>query len=138
MATAPVELFHNDYAIYYRDADHRAVELRWSPGTISEETFRAEITRLAELLEQERVPNALIDVTQFSHDSAPDFEAWREANIIPRYNAAGIKKFAFLLPPGVTQIVENGTMPAREGVANFPTGYFGTRERVFSWFAEQQ
>jgi hypothetical protein len=138
MATAPVELFRNDCAVYYRDADHRAVELRWSPGAISEEGFRAEITRLAQLLEQERVPNALVDVTHFSHDSAPDFEEWREANIIPRYNGAGIKKFAFLLPPAATQIVENGTMPAREGVAKFPTGYFGTRERVFSWFAEQQ
>jgi hypothetical protein len=139
MATAPVELFRNDHAVYYRDADHLAVELRWSPGAISEEAFRAEITRLAELLEQERVPNALIDVTRFSHNSAPDFEEWRQAKIIPRYNAAGIKKFAFLLPPGATQIVENGTIPATEGVvARFPTGYFGTRERVFSWFTEKQ
>ena len=138
MATATVELFHNDHAVYYRDADHRAVELRWSAGSVSEDGFRAGITRLAELLEQERVPNVLIDVTHFAHDSAPGFEAWREANIIPRYNGAGVKKFAFLMPPGVTKIVENGTLPAPEGVAKFPTGYFGSRERVFSWFAERQ
>jgi hypothetical protein len=137
MATAPVELLRDDHTVYYRDPDHRAVELRWSPSTISEEGFRAGITRLAELLEQERVPNVLIDVTYFSHTSAPDFEEWRQAKIIPRYNAAGVKKFAFLMPPGVTQIVENGTLPAPEGIAKFPTGYFGSRERVFSWFAER-
>lgn len=136
MAAKPVELCHNDNATYYRDEDHHAIELRWAPRAINEVEFRASITRLAELLERERVPNVLVDVSHFSHDSAADFEEWRQAKIIPRYNAAGVKKIAFLLPSGAGQIVENGTLPAPEGAANFLTGYFGSRERVFSWFDE--
>lgn len=66
----------------------------------------------------------LVDATQFRMDFSKMSTGCRDENIIPRYNAAGIKKFAFILPPGAppTQIP-----PAVEGPANFPTGYFGNR-----------
>ena len=40
--------------------------------------------------------------------------AWRDANIIPRYNTAGVKRFAFLMPAGMPAI---GTPPSPEGPA---------------------
>ena len=75
----------------------------------------------------------LVDMAEIEHTPSDDFEAWRQSQIIPRYNAAGVKKFAFLLPPGAPTTVENGTKPAVEGKANFPTGYFATREQALKW-----
>jgi hypothetical protein len=56
---------------------------------------------------------------------------WRDANIIPRYNKAGVRRFAFLMPEGMPAI---GTPPAVEGPADFPTAYFGSRADALAWF----
>jgi hypothetical protein len=59
-------------------------------------------------------------------------EPWRNANIVPRYNDAGITKFAFHMPAGMPAI---GAPPAPEGPAHFPTGYFGTRSDALAWLS---
>ncbi len=133
---ATTQVYSDQFSEYFRDRSHDALELRWLPSTesMTEEQFRGGLERLAGLLEKDHAGNVLIDVVNFSYQPAADNGAWREKNIIPRYNAAGVSKFAFLLPQAATQTVEHGTAPAPEGAARFPTGYFSAREDVFSWF----
>jgi hypothetical protein len=69
------------------------------------------------------------------YQPAPDFPPWRDKNIIPRYNAAGVQRFAFLVPANAPHTIENGNAPAVEDPGRFPTGYFASRDAVFSWFA---
>lgn len=135
MPTA-VELYRDQFAAYFLEADHHAIEQQWLSPTkgMTEQQFRDGVSRLAELLLRERVPNALVDLTYMGYSPAPDFEPWRQANIIPKYNAAGVTKFAFLMPAGYTNTVENGLKPAKEGAADFPFGYFGTRDGISKWF----
>lgn len=134
----PVELFRDAFASFLSHQEHEAIELRWfdSTKTMTDEEFKGALSRLAEFLERQRIPNVLIDTVAFAHKPSAEFEPWRAANIIPRYNAAGVKKFAFLVPPDAAHTVENGHPPAIEAPASFPTGYFGSRQRVFSWFGE--
>ena len=133
---APTELFRDEFSVYFRDDERRAIEQRWTRATkdMSEQQFRDGISRLAQFLERTQMPHALVDVTQMEHAPADDFEPWRQANIIPRYNAAGVKKFAFLMAQDYSATAENGTTPAPEGAANFPTGYFRSRDAVAKWF----
>jgi hypothetical protein len=78
----------------------------------------------------------LIDATQFLHTFADDsVMAWRDEHIIPRYNTAGVTKFAFHAPPGAPGTVEVGGTPAVEGRADFPTGWFSSREHAQQWLA---
>lgn len=135
MPTA-VELYRDQFAAYFLDGDHNAIEQRWLSPTkgMTEQQFRDGVSRLAELLLRERVPNAFVDLTDMGYSPAADFEPWRQASIIPKYNEAGVTKFAFLMPAGYTDTVENGLKPAKEGVANFPFGFFGTRNGVHAWF----
>jgi hypothetical protein len=45
-----------------------------------------------------RRPSTLIvDTTEFFHRFGEGFEEWREANIIPKYNASGVTKLAFVM-----------------------------------------
>jgi hypothetical protein len=131
-----VELSHDAYATFYRDEVHNAVELRWNAATksMAESDFRSGLEHLTDFLTAERVPNVLIDVTEFGYRPASDFSPWRDANIIPRYNAAGVKKFAFLVPAGSPNTVEGGHEPAEEPPGKFPTGYFKSRDRINAWF----
>ena len=128
-------LYRDEFAEYFHDPEHAAIEQRWSEATasMSEEQFRAGVARLAELIEREHTSHVLVDVINMGHRPAADFEEWRQTFIIPRYNAAGVSKFAFLSPGGASDTVENGVAPAAEGKARFPTGYFNSRERAFLW-----
>jgi hypothetical protein len=71
-------------------------------------------------------------LTRFMMDPANLNDAWRDANIIPRYNAAGVRRFAFLFPDGMPAI---GAPPAAEGPATFPTAYFARRQEALDWLA---
>jgi hypothetical protein len=79
----------------------------------------------------------LIDGTEFFHAFGDNdgVMAWRSKQIIPRYNAAGVTRFAFQLPSGTPGTTEAGGAPAIEQGANFPTAWFSTRERAQQWLA---
>jgi hypothetical protein len=110
------------------------VELRWFDTTaaMTAEQFQDWLATFAGHVEELRRPRVLIDGTRFMMDPANVDDAWRDANIVPRYNAAGVRRFAFLFPDGVPAI---GAPPAPEGPASFPTGYFSRRQEALDWLA---
>jgi hypothetical protein len=68
-------------------------------------------------VESTRRQGILVDSTSFrmaTHEMDP---GWRDANIIPRYNAAGVRRFAFHMPEGMPAI---GAEPAPEGPGQLP------------------
>jgi hypothetical protein len=110
------------------------LELRWfdSTSAMTKEEFKTALATFADYADRCHRPGALIDGTSFQMDPANMDEQWRDANIVPRYNDAGITKFAFHMPTGMPAI---GAPPAPEGPAHFPTGYFGTRRDALAWLA---
>ncbi len=77
-------------------------------------------------------PRALfIDATDFKHRFAntDTVMAWRDAHIIPRYGAAGVRRFAFLMPMGFPDAGKE----AIEGPAIFPTRWFVDRQEALAW-----
>ena len=119
--------------------DHAAdgiLEIRWVDATAEMMTndfnqwliqFATDLARLGRRL-------ALVDAAQFHMARDRMDGAWRDANVIPRYNEAGVQRFAFVMPQQMPLI---GTPPAPEGPAAFPTAYFGTRADAFAWLAGQ-
>jgi hypothetical protein len=115
-----------------------SLELKWLPSTAgaTDADLRATMTVFAQEA-ADRHPNTLIvDTTDFRHAWGDGMMEWRDAEIIPRYNQAGVTRFAFIANanyPGPT--VEAGAVPAPEGPARFPTGWFKTREAAYEWLA---
>jgi hypothetical protein len=114
---------------------HDLVELRWfdTTQTMSADEFKAWLETFANHLEQLRRSSVLVDATRFGMDPARMDDEWRDANIIPRYNGAGVRRFAFLYPDGVPLI---GMEPGPMGPSSFPTGYFGRRQLALDWLSE--
>lgn len=110
------------------------VEIRWFDATseLDSEGFNAWLALFAGIVEERRRPGVLVDGLAFLMDPAHMDGEWRDANIIPRYNAAGVRRFAFVMPAGMPAI---GAAPAPEGPGDFPTGYFGRREDAIAWLA---
>jgi len=94
--------------------------------------FKTSLSTFADHVDSCKRSGALIDGTSFQMNPANMDEQWRNANIIPRYNAAGITKFAFHMPAGMPAI---GSPPAPEPPGQFPTGYFGSRDDALAWLS---
>lgn len=112
--------------------DDNCVEIRWFDTTskMSGNDMNQFLSNFATVVENSGRAGALVDAVPFKMDPAKMSMGWRDTNIIPRYNAAGVKKFAFIMPQGMPAI---GSPPQNEGPANFPTAYFATRDDALSW-----
>jgi hypothetical protein len=135
----PEEIVADDQwgqVVFY--AEWNSLELKWLPST--GDATDADLKTTMEVFAQEAVnrhPRTLIvDTTEFHHAWGDGMTHWRDAEIIPRYNAAGVVKFAFIANPSYPRpTVEAGAVPASEGPAKFPTGWFKTREAAYQWLA---
>jgi hypothetical protein len=132
----PVEIGRNPWGLILHYPHWQTVELRWLPVNMSDADFKETLELLAGLGEQHKPQFMIIDASEFNHQFGPGVMEWRDQNIIPRYGAAGVRKFAFLVKPGFPGTVESGAQPSVEGSATFPTGWFSTREQAYQWLAE--
>lgn len=112
-------------------ADNDVLELRWLPttSTMTDGGFMATLCLFVWEAEKARPKGLFIDATNFKHTFGPGVMEWRDAHIIPRYGAAGVRRFAFLMPPGFPAA---GTERV-EGPAVFPTRWFVDREAALAW-----
>ena len=111
------------------------IEIRWFDSTsqMGGSEFQGWLERFVAVLEQRARRFALVDTNAFRMDPAQMNAEWRDSHIIPRYNAAGVERFAFHMPTGMPAIGQ----PARtEGPAIFPTAYFGRRNDALGWLGE--
>jgi hypothetical protein len=119
--------------ILHHEADG-ILELRWLPSEMTDAGFKATLALYVWEAEKVRPSFLLIDATQFRHQFGPNVMQWRDDCIIPRYGAAGTKKFAFHVPAGFPNTMEAGGKEVFEGPAVFPTAWFSERKHALDWF----
>ncbi len=138
MPDEPEEVARNEWGAILHYEDRGLLELRWFATTagMGDDGFRETLELFAGEAERFRPANLLVDSMEFRHRMGEGVNEWRDANIIPRYNAAGVRKFAFVVPEGVPGTVESSGEPAVDGPANFPTGWFSSRDRADRWLSE--
>ncbi len=119
----------NEWGRILHHAGIGVLELQWRDVLMSDNAFMATLCLLA--LEAERLrPSAiLVDALAFRHTFGAGVMEWRNATILPRYGAAGVRKFAFLVPAGSPPVGRE----AVEGPAVFPTAWFDTRVGALAW-----
>jgi hypothetical protein len=112
--------------------DAAYLEIHWYDTTeaMSAAEFQDWLAGFDGEVERRRPAGVLVDSTNFRMDPANMNMAWRDENIVPRYNAGGVQKFAFHMPAGMPAI---GAAPQPEGPATFPTAYFARRQVALDW-----
>jgi len=123
------ERIRNEWGVIVDHPD--VLELRWlaSTSTMTDGGFMATLCLFASEAEKTRPRGLFIDSTEFRHAFGPGVMAWRDAHIIPRYGAAGARKFAFLMPASFSEVGRE----AIEGPAIFPTRWFVERQEAMAW-----
>ena len=124
------ELAQNTWGVIVRPR-HDVLELRWLPSTasMSDGGFMATLCLFAWEAERARPLGLLIDAVEFRHEFGAGVMEWRDAHIIPRYGAAGVRRFAFVMPTGFPNVGKE----AVEGRAVFPTRWFVERRQALDW-----
>lgn len=133
------EIARYRYGLVVAHGDPDYLELTWLPATasMSDEDWMTGLMILAPEAEARSASAILIDATEFRHSFADrdGSMAWRDERVIPRYNRAGVKTFAFVMPegfPGPT--AETGAEPRIDGKsARFPTQWFVDRANAVAW-----
>ena len=126
-------LVSNDWGeIIHHEAD-RILELRWLPSQMTDGGFKATLALFAWEAEKFRPRFLLIDATHFRHQFGSSLMQWQDDCIIPRYGAAGARKFAFHVPTGFPNTMEAGGKETFEGSAIFPTAWFSERQHALDW-----
>lgn len=116
--------------IDYPDDDY--FEVRWydASSAFTGDSFNDRLTVMADAIERCGRSGLLVDAVQFGMRAEDMDVTWRNANHIPRLNAAGVKKEALIVPAGFPPI---GAPPAPEGPADYPSAFFATRAEARSW-----
>ena len=127
------ETARNAWGVIIHHADGGILELRWLPSAMTDNAFKATLALYAAEAEKLRPSTLLIDATEFRHTFGPGVMEWRNDAIIPRYGAAGVRKFAFHVPAGFPGTIETGGKEAIDGPAIFPTAWFSTRQNAVAW-----
>ena len=111
-----MEIERNEFGVTTYDSGSGTLELDWTDATehMSDAQFRSALERFAAHSVSQQSPNVLIDVTRFAHRMSPEVGAWRDEHVIPRYNEAGVKKMAFLVPSAAPGTVKAGTHLSRK------------------------
>jgi hypothetical protein len=129
----PEQLHEDDFLRILWDEKTRILALDWKEATssMSDEEFKAQLTLFAGCVEKKKAPRILVDVTKFRHQMGPDVQQWRVQNISSRYNAAGVKRFAFLFPK------ESQFPPMSESFEGeaFLTRRFNSPEPAAAWLS---
>jgi hypothetical protein len=123
------EVVKNEWGIIIQHAG--LLELRWlsSTASMTDGGFMATLCLFAWEAEKARPRGLLIDALEFRHRFGDGVMQWRDAHIIPRYGAAGVRKFAFLMPAGFP----GAGKEVFEGPAVFPTKWFLNRQEALDW-----
>ena len=127
-------LYEDEWGACIDRPDEGYIEIRWYDTTaaMSRERFNEWLLTFADVVVARGRQAILVDATAFTMDPAHVDMEWRDANVVPRYHQAGLRKFAFHMPAGMPLI---GATPEPEGAARYPTGYFGTRADALAWLA---
>jgi hypothetical protein len=126
----------NEWGEIIHHASERILELRWLPAQMTDGAFKATLALFTWHAETVRPSFLLIDATQFRHQFGPGMMQWRDDCIIPRYGAAGARKFAFHVPAGFPGAIEAGGKEVFEGPAIFPTAWFSQRANALAWLRQ--
>jgi hypothetical protein len=128
---APTQLHEDNLLriLWHEQTGIIALEWKAATSSMSDEDFKAELTLFAGCVEKKKAPRILVDVTKFRHKMAPDLQQWRVENISSRYNAAGVKRFAFLFPKESPL----PPMPESSDGEAFLTRPFSGSEQAIAW-----
>ncbi len=118
------------------DAEPALVRLIWKAATarMTDAEFRRGLEVCADMALDNDARALWVDLRHFAHAPSPDIGPWRDSEIIPRYNRAGVSKFVYLTAPDFA--APDGGAPEPRPGEDFATRFFASETDAIDWIRE--
>ncbi len=129
-----MQLHQNAFGVISHEPEIAAIKLVWNEtsAAMTVDDFKEALELLADFVGAHKATVVWIDVTRFGYRVGPEIVAWRKANIIPKYNAAGVGMFVYV-DDGASPLPPSGA--PREGEI-FDRRHFGPEQDARAWIQE--
>jgi hypothetical protein len=124
------ELESNElWAMEYNE-EALSINLHWTAGMTGQD-FRTALEHFAQHAASKKAAGLRVNVTEFGFAMTPDLNEWRKKEILSQYAAAGVKRFAYVLPSAAPL----GEPQQYEGEP-LVTGYFHSDDDATEWLEQ--
>ena len=133
-----MQLHANDYWTLNHDEAAGTVDIVWTEASaeMGDKGFKEALERLAGQAEAHAAPRILVDVRRFRHPMTPELGQWRTEAITPRYNKAGVRRFAYVVGTDTPMAGAAEKPPEQHPGEDFLTGFFAAEQEAREWLAE--
>ena len=130
-----MQLHQTEFYTFTYDEKSKILKFLWTEKTadMKGEDFKEALTLYAGYAEEYEAPRLMIDVRAFKFNMTSELGTWRDEVISPRYNMAGVKKFAYVVPEGSPMASSGEQSPKHE---TFITQYFDSEEKAQEWLLD--
>ncbi|WP_250630257.1 hypothetical protein [Rhodoflexus caldus] len=117
------------------DESLKLLRKHWFAQTanMSENDFRSEVEKIAQMAELHRIEKVYDDTTNFHFIIVPRLQEWVNEKIFPRFIQAGLRKYAIIISQEmVAQLSIEQTME-EYNACSFQVKYFDNSEKAENW-----
>ncbi len=109
----------------------------WTEKTahMTDGDFTRALSLYADFAAKHRASALLVDVRNFRHQPGPEMGKWRNEVLVPRYRAAGVRRFAYVTGSDAPMPPKRSSMTAAK--EPFETRYFHSLEEAEKWLAQR-
>jgi hypothetical protein len=131
-----MELFRHPFYAFVYDPRRKIISFNWTVETeqMQVHDYQEAIHNFAGFALGNSVRGLLVDLREFRYQPPASLGYWRDEAVSPRYVKAGVKKLAYIAPPGMLERMMSGT-DEYKNKRGFEEGYFGSEAEALSWLS---
>jgi hypothetical protein len=129
-----MELYRHPFYAFIYDPQRKVITFRWTTETerMQVHDFQEALHNFAGFAFDNPARGLLIDLRDFRFQPPASLGYWRDEAVSPRYVKAGVKKLAYIAPPGLLERMKSAPDEYKDR-RGFPEGYFGNEAEALGW-----
>lgn len=119
------------------DKNNQRLLVEWLPETVymSAEEYKQEQSKTLDMVLTHRPKHLLIDTRQMSFIITPDLQTWTDEHLVQPCLAAGVNRFAFVMPIGFVEKVAIEQAVEENALQKQLSRFCKTMEEAVQWLA---
>jgi hypothetical protein len=125
-------------AYYVMTVTDGVLDFGWLPTTetIDMDAFKDALRVYSDKAVEHSIRACRVDLRNFRGRPTAEIEPWRRRDIIPKYNQAGVTRFAYLMLPDADLPAMSAGGDDNVAGEQFDTRFFNSEQDCMAWLAE--
>ncbi len=131
-----MDLYRHPFYAFTYDPRKKIITFTWTAETekMQVHDYQEAIHNFAGFAFDNPATGLLVDLRDFRYRPPANLGYWRDEAVSPRYVKAGVKKLAYIAPPGMLERMMSGTDEYKHK-RGFKEGYFGSEAEALGWLS---